>query len=227
MGFLCEERLSDSPFIESVMRGRSEGNGSMVRPAECHWHMVVARLQGSVRVVIAGPWTSAGTLAYIEGIELLWIKFRLGAFLPHLPLRGLLNRETLLPDATNQSFWLHGSSWQLPGYDNAETFVARLARDGALTCDPLVADVLCQQSYAVSPRTLRHRFLRATGLAQTQIHQFERAQQAAALLRRGISIADAVYEAGYFDQPHLTRSLKHWIGHTPAQLLGTLQSEPA
>jgi hypothetical protein len=25
--------------------------------------------------------------------------------------------------------------------------------------------------------------------------------------------------AGYYDQPHLTRSLKQWVGHTPAQII--------
>ena len=28
-----------------------------------------------------------------------------------------------------------------------------------------------------------------------------------------------MYETGYFDQPHLTRSLKRLIGQTPAELL--------
>ena len=42
---------------------------------------------------------------------------------------------------------------------------------------------------------------------------------AAAILRQGLSILDVVYEAGYYDQPHLTRSLKHFIGLTPAQIV--------
>jgi AraC-like DNA-binding protein len=71
----------------------------------------------------------------------------------------------------------------------------------------------------MSPRTVRHRFLRATGLSQNQIHQVGRAQQADLLLRQGVSILDTLEEAGYSDQPHLTRSLKHWIGYTPAQLM--------
>jgi methylphosphotriester-DNA--protein-cysteine methyltransferase len=61
--------------------------------------------------------------------------------------------------------------------------------------------------------------MRATGLTQNHIHQFQRAQRAAALLQQGFSILDTVVEAGYFDQPHLTRSLKQWIGHTPAQVM--------
>ena len=39
-----------------------------------------------------------------------------------------------------------------------------------------------------------------------------------ALLRQGCSILDTVEDAGYFDQPHLTRALKRWVGHTPAQV---------
>jgi AraC-like DNA-binding protein len=38
-------------------------------------------------------------------------------------------------------------------------------------------------------------------------------------LGQGVSILDAVYELGYYDQPHLTRALKQWVGHTPAQIM--------
>jgi AraC-like DNA-binding protein len=71
----------------------------------------------------------------------------------------------------------------------------------------------------IAPRTIRHRFLRTTGLTQNHIHQIERAQQAARLLEQGFSILDTVYEIGYFDQPHLTRSLKRWVGHTPGEII--------
>jgi AraC-like DNA-binding protein len=70
----------------------------------------------------------------------------------------------------------------------------------------------------MAARTLRHCFQHATGLSHNDIHQIQRAQRAAALLRHGVSILDAVDELGYYDQPHLTRSLKRWVGHTPAQI---------
>ncbi len=219
MGFIHEERASDSPYIESVMRGRTEGHGSTTRPAECHWHLVIARLSHGVQAFAVGPWTSAGTVTYIEDVELLWVKFALGTSLSHMPIRSMLNRETQLPGASCQSFWLDGSTWQLPGFDNVETFTDRLARAGALIRDPVVADVLQHRPHDLSARSVRHRFLHATGLTQSSILQFERAQQAEALLRQGVSIPDTVYMAGYFDQPHLTRSLKRWVGHTPAQLI--------
>jgi AraC-like DNA-binding protein len=65
---------------------------------------------------------------------------------------------------------------------------------------------------------VRHRFLRATGLPQSRISQIERAQRAASLLQMGRPISDAVHEVGYFDQPHLTRSLRRWVGRTPTQI---------
>jgi len=34
-----------------------------------------------------------------------------------------------------------------------------------------------------------------------------------------MSILDVVHEAGYFDQPHLTRSLKYRVGETPAEII--------
>jgi methylphosphotriester-DNA--protein-cysteine methyltransferase len=37
-------------------------------------------------------------------------------------------------------------------------------------------------------------------------------------LKQGVSILDTVHEAGYFDQAHLTRSLKYLIGQTPAKI---------
>jgi hypothetical protein len=221
LSFIFETRPSDSPLVQSITRGRTASNGSTVRPAENHWHMVLVRHHGRTRALLVGPLTSAGLVTYGEGAELLWIKFKLGTLMPHLPTRNFLNRETLLPEAANQSFWLNGSVWQLPDFEHADVFVNRLVRAGLLMTDPVVSSVLEDGPRDLSPRTLRHRFLKSTGLTQTHIRQVERAQRAAALLENGVAIQDAVFDAGYFDQPHLTRSLKQWIGHTPAHILRT------
>jgi hypothetical protein len=219
MSILYEERTSDSPFIETIMRGRTMSGGSQIRPSEVHWHMVFARYQGRVHPVFVGPWTTAGVVSYTEGAEVLWIKFRLGAFMPHLPPRDFLDVETTLPGAASDTFWLNGSAWQFPDYNNAETFIDRLVHEEVLVHDPVVQAILQGQPPKMAPRTVRHRFLRATGLTQLHIFQAERAQRAEALLEQGGSILDTVYEAGYSDQPHLTRSLKKFIGHTPGQIV--------
>ena len=214
-----QERRSDSPYVESVQAARVAYSGTTIRPAEIHWHLVVARYQGQPLLVLAGPLLGSGVVSVPEGAEILWIKLKLGAFMPHLPTRDFRDSETILPAARSNAFWLQGSAWQFPDYENVDTFVDRLAAEEVLVHDPLVNDVLQDRPPELSARTIRHRFLRATGLTQAHIRQFERAQEASALLRQGVSILDTVFEAGYFDQPHLTRSLKHWIGHTPAEIL--------
>ena len=219
MSFIYEERASDSPYIETVTRGWTESSGATVRPSEVHWHMVFTRVSGCMIPIFVGPLTTAGIVSYGEGAEILWIKFSLGSFLPHLPPREFLDTETILPEATSRSFWLKGSAWQFPDFDNAETFVDRLVRDEILAHDPLVDATLLGHTPVVASRTVRHRFLRATGLTQDHIYQAERAQRAEALLQRGASILDTVYEAGFYDQPHMTRALKQYTGHTPGQIV--------
>jgi AraC-like DNA-binding protein len=219
MSLIYEERLSDSPYIELVTHGRTIGSSFTIRPSEIHWHMVFVKHNGGFMPLLTGPLTTSGAVQFIEGVELLWIKFRLGTFMPHLPVRQLLDTETAMPDASSNSFWLRGSSWQIPTYDNVDTFVDRLVRDETLFFDPVVDAALQDQLPEMPSRTMRHRFLRATGLTQTHIFQFERAQQAVALLQQGSPILDVVYQLGYYDQPHLTRALKRFVGKTPAQYL--------
>lgn len=221
MGFVVEQRASDSPHIETIAQGHTVGSGSVIRPAECHWHLVLVKYRGHTQVLAVGPLTSAGTVSWTDGAEILWIKFTLGTYLPQLPAALLLDTETPLPMASSRTFWLQGSSWHLPTSENADTFVDRLVKAEVLVHDPVVAAVLQGQRPALAPRTLRQRFLHATGLAHRTISQMERAHRAAALLSDGLPILDTVQEAGYFDQPHLTRALTRWVGHTPGHLLRT------
>ncbi|MFN8375621.1 MAG: helix-turn-helix domain-containing protein [Anaerolineae bacterium] len=219
MSIVFEERLSDSPYVETITHGWTASDGSTIRPAEVHWHLVLVKHSGGVHSIVVGPWASAGVVHWKAGAEVIWIRFKLGTFMPHLPTRKLLASETMLPQAAGKSFWLKGSAWQFPNHENADTFVNRLAREDVLVSDPVVSAALHEELAQTPARTVRHRFLHATGLTQSHIRQVQRAQQAAALLRQGVSILDTVYEAGYFDQPHLTRSLKQFIGYTPAQII--------
>lgn len=124
-----------------------------------------------------------------------------------------------LPDTDGRdAFWLGGALWPCPDYDNADTFVARLAHDGLLTRDPIVEAALHRGPRERSERSVQRRFAQATGLTQSAVWQIERAHRAAALLTGGVTILDTVDQAGYFDQPHLTRELRRLIGQTPAQI---------
>jgi AraC-like DNA-binding protein len=89
----------------------------------------------------------------------------------------------------------------------------------------VVEAVLQNQPLDLSLRSVQRRFLRATGVTRGTFDQIERAKEAATLLEQGGSIADAVYYAGYADQPHLTRALKRFMGQTPGQILTTTTPE--
>ncbi len=225
MNIISEERSSDSPYVETITRGQTVSDGSSIRPAEVHWHMVFTRHNGNLYPFVVGPWTTSGVVTFTDGAEILWIKFRLGTCIPHLPTRNLVDKETILPGAAGDSFWLKGSAWQFPDYDNVETFVDRLVHEDVLVWDPVVNAALQDRLPEMSARTLRHHFLRTTGLTKSHIRQAERAQRAAVRLEQGVPITDTVYELGYFDQPHMTRAMKRFLGYTPAQIARV--SQPA
>ena len=50
------------------------------------------------------------------------------------------------------------------------------------------------------------------------MRQIERAREAAHLLAAGKAATDVVASVGYFDQPHLARALRRYIGRTATQL---------
>ena len=215
MSFLFEGRGSDSPYVEAVWRGRAGSNYAPVCPASNRWHLLFLRQNGKVTVSVEGPLTKATPVTQAKWFG---VTFPLGTFLPSVSIRNLLDEQAILPLAAKTSFELAGSIFQFPDFENVETFVERLVREDVLVSDPVVKAVLVGQPPEMSLRTVRRRFLLATGLTYQAIEQIERAKQAADLLEQGVSLLETAYQAGYADQSHMTRSLKHFIGHTPAHI---------
>ena len=214
------DRPSDSPFVERVWRAHSEGAHPFLSIAASRCELVVSRLEGKISVTMRGPETRATSMGDCPGGgEWFGILLKPGAFLPLLPPERMVDGDVDLPVVSRSSFWLADCAWQLPDYDNADTFVDWLVRKGLLVCDPVVDAALQGPLKNQDPRTIQRHFLRATGLTHSVARQIERARYATCLLQEGVSILDTVEQAGYFDQPHLTRSLKHFIGQTPAQIL--------
>ncbi len=223
---MCEERPSDSPFVERIWCSQSEHACPFISMADSHWGVVVTRYRGRSTLTVRGPETRATPAYCPEDAEFVGIQFKAGAFMPDIPAKMVIDRCDLdLPEATSKSFWLNGSAWQYPNYDNADAFVDWLVHEGLLVCDPAVGEVLKGQPVEMSLRTMQRRFLQATGLTHNAIYQIERARYAATLLKQGVPILDVVDQAGYFDQPHLTRSLKYLTGLTPAQIISESRPE--
>ena len=225
MKIIIEERPSDSPFIERIWRSYSDEINTFTSIAANHLDLVVWKYQGETNIALRGPETKATTSPVPEYAEFFGIVFKVGAFMPHLPVGQLVDSGVNLPDASSQSFWLKGAAWQFPTYENADTFVNRLVREDLVVHEPVVDAVIRGHLPDMSLRSIQRRFLQATGLTYRTMYQIERARRAALLLRQGVSVLDTVYELGYFDQAHLTKSLKHFIGQTPTQLIDQSKSE--
>ena len=214
-----EDRSSDSPFVEKIWCSRSDHGGPFVSIAQSHFEMAVTRHQGRTSITLRGPETQATRADCPPDGEWLGIRFRLGTFMPRLTPGELRDRnDVTLPGAAGRSFWLNGSACDYPDFENADTFVDRLVRKGLIVRDPIVDTVLRGGAEARSIRSAQRHFLRATGISHGTVRQIERARRAAMLLRNGVPILDVVHAAGYYDQAHLTRSLRHRIGLTPLAL---------
>lgn len=217
-----EERLVISPYIEWVGHGYTAADGREMRPAEYNWHLIFTRHEGDQRTLLVGALEEARPLSYLAGAESLWIRFKVGTYLPYLPASATLNREIILPEGSGNNFWLKDKVWEIPTFENAETFVEHLVRADVLTRDPLISAALRDELADASARTIRYRFQHSTGLRQNYIRQIKRAELAVELLHQGNSIIDTAHELGYADQPHLTRSLKRLLGYTPRDLLASI-----
>ena len=219
-----EDRSSDSPFVEKIWRSRSDRGGPFVSIAQSHFEMAVTRHQGRTFITLRGPETQATRGDCPPDGEWLGIRFRLGTFMPRLIPGELRDRnDVTLPDATRRSFWLNGSACDYPDFENADTFVDRLVRKGLIVRDPVVDTVLRGGADARSIRSAQRHFLRATGISHGTVRQIERARRATLLLRDGVPILDVVHAVGYYDQAHLTRSLRHRIGLTPLAVSRTAE----
>lgn len=221
MKFLFEEaKHINNGFVDLIWHVQQDGTGSFISQATSRWEIVITKHQGKTAFTVRGPEIKATPVDYsLAEADIFGIIFRPGTYMPHLP-PGMVKdlQDITLPEATKKSFWLHGSAWQYPDYDNAELFVDKLIRDGLLKRDPIVEALLQGHPQDLSLRSQQYRFVHVTGLTQKLMQQIERAHLAARLLEQGMSILNVVHETGYYDQSYLTRSLKRFIGQTPTQI---------
>lgn len=214
-----DTRPSDLPFVHAIYQARSIGGGSFISNATTQWEMVITKQRDKITLSIRGPETLASPALIPEDAEFMGIIFKHGTFMPRLPGNKLVDEEIHLSETRKNLFQLFGDTLEFPNFGNVNAFVHRLIRKDLVAHDQVVDNVLRGQTQDLSLRSLQRRFLHVTGLTYKAIQQIERAKQATALLQSGIPILETAYQTGYFDQAHLTNSLKRFYGQTPAQIL--------
>jgi hypothetical protein len=182
------------------------------------WGLVFWEHGGVSHAAVTGPESSSGTAPVPEDARFVGIQFAVGTSLRAVATSALVDGGIVLPDVTRRRFWLDGRSWQTPDADDAEALVDRLVRDGVVVRDPVVTDALRGAVPVVSERTLQRRFRAATGLSWGAVRQIERARAAALGLIAGDDVGDVVDRLGYYDEPHLARALRRYVGRTATQL---------
>jgi hypothetical protein len=213
-----EDRPSDLPYVHRVWRSRASGVARMTSVATSNWELVFWEHDGRVHAAVRGPETAASSADVPDGSQSFGITFAHGTSMPHLCPARLVDSGLESPHATATTFVLGGNEWLMPDFDSAEQFVDRLVREGVVVRDPLVDDVVAGGMPGVGTRSVERRVAAATGLTQGSIRQIERARQAAILLGEGASSLDVVNRLGYYDQSHLARSLRRFIGCTATEL---------
>ncbi|MFB4307774.1 helix-turn-helix domain-containing protein [Actinomadura sp. GTD37] len=213
-----DHRASDSPYIARVWHGRSSGVESLTSVATSNWELVFWEFEGAMHAAVRGPETSASTVTAAGDSESFGITFAHGASMPHLPVPRLVDAELESPYADESVFVLRGEKWAIPGPDCAEDFVRGLVHAGVVTRDPLVDEVVRGGGAEVGSRSVQRRVAAATGLTQGAIRQIDRARHAAVLLREGVPSLEVVHRLGYYDQPHMARSLRRFVGRTATGL---------
>ena len=126
-------------------------------------------------MTVRGPETRATIADCPPDGEWVGIRFKFGTFLRHL-LPGAMGdrKDVTLPGAATRSFWLNGSAWAFPDFENAETFVARLVRRELLSRDPLVDTWMRNQPLPLSLRSTERHTRHATGITHATFRSIER-----------------------------------------------------
>jgi hypothetical protein len=224
--FAFDTRPSASSLLAMTWSTHSEPDpdAEFMSSAASNWEMVVTRQQRGGWVTLRGPETKASPAGIPGEADFLGVVFTHGTFMPQLDMRRLVDRSVTFPLVSDEAFWFDGAAWELPRAHNADVFVERLVRAGLLVHDPVVAAAVHEDDgggvdlAGLSTRSVERRVARATGLTRGAIRQIARAQQAVELLGAGVAALEVVRRLDFADQPHLTRSLRRFIGLTPSQI---------
>jgi AraC-like DNA-binding protein len=225
--------LKPPPEVESHVAcvWASAGGAGRVLPDDC-----VDVVWNGEDIVVAGPSTEAFAPRVAPGATAVGLRFRVGAAGPALglPARELVNASPRLADVWGDGEGLteRVGSAATTG-ERADVLVAAVAgrlRD-APRVDPIVCGAAARASGpragvadladGVGARQLLRRFDAAVGYGPKTLARVLRLQRFLRLARgdSGPNLARLALDAGYADQPHLTRECARLTGVTPAALL--------
>jgi len=95
--------------------------------------------------------------------------------MPSLPTPLLLDHhDVALPVSADGSFDLNGFRWPLPDLENAESYVAALARRGVIARDDVVEAAIRGGGQPLTIRSIQRHFRATTGMTHGLFRRIER-----------------------------------------------------
>ena len=214
-----ERRQSESPYIDTVWRSVALSDGSYLATPDGSWDLIaVVKADGTRMVFITGQATKAERLNYKAGEESVVIQFAAGAYLLDFKGAPFTDSFIMLPLPDDTHFELAGQVFSWPTFENAEELIADMVQRGVLANDVLVDGMLHGTPKAASKRSVERHFKTTTGLSPKKLADIRRAQEAVRMLKTGKDPSAAAAEAGYYDQPHLSKSLKRLMDSLPSDV---------
>ncbi len=86
MELVCDVRSANSSLVEMVWHTHSERAGTFTSVAVSNWEMVITTFNGKTMITARGRETKASEADFPADAEFFGITFKLGTFMPHLPL---------------------------------------------------------------------------------------------------------------------------------------------
>jgi hypothetical protein len=214
-----ERRTSESPYIDSVWQSAAMSDGTYLVTPDGSWDLIAAiKADGSRVVFITGQASRAERLDYKRGEQSVVIQFAAGAYLTSFKGAPFTDSFVTLPLADDMHFQLDGHTFAWPTFENAEELIEQMVRLGVLASDIIVKSELDGTPKAASKRSIERHFKETTGLTSKKLADIRRAQEAVRMLKGGKDPAATAADAGYYDQPHLSRSLKKLMDSLPSDV---------
>lgn len=209
MSQIHRNRKSNHPLVETVWATQNIADGVYTATPDASWDLIVLmQSDGSKSMMLTGQSTKPMDVPYTKGTNSVVISFIPGAYLPAHPAKQLLDSFEMLPNADEDHFILAGEIFAFPTFDTVEQLVESMIKAGVLLVDPVVYSTMINKKWAASDRSVQRHFSKNAGLTQKYIEQIIRTQEAVRQLQQGKTPRDVAADTGFYDQPHLARSLK-------------------
>ena len=215
MGFVYEEKMSQSPLVDFIWHTEDLTDGIYVASADARWDMIFTRSpEGKTKVLLCGPSFKTAQVPYSPGNKHIGICYKPWAIFTDIPITTMLNVTVALPMSSDDTFVMQGITWTMPIYENVDQFVAEQEKRGLLKADLVIRDVLENKPVDMSLRSVQRHFVKNIGMSPRRVRQIDSARKAVKLLQQGNTLSEVAYELGYADLPHMTRMLRRYTGYT-------------